>query len=51
MLLSLLMQAIEGKLSVNGKEISTADAVSFENAELLKIEAKDKSEIIVFDLA
>lgn len=45
------LQVVQGKMNVNGQDISSGDAVSFENAELLKIKAKDKTEIILFDLA
>ena len=45
------IQVVRGKLEVNGKKIETGDAVSFENAEQLKITADEKSEVIVFDLA
>ncbi len=45
------LQIVRGSLNVNGEEVSTGDAVSFENGELLKIKAGDKSEFILFDLA
>lgn len=47
------IQVIHGKLSINGQTVSTGDALSFEQAELLKIKALDgsSSEFILFDLA
>jgi quercetin 2,3-dioxygenase len=45
------LQVVEGQLNVNGKNISTGDGVSFENAEQLQINAESKSEFILFDLA
>lgn len=45
------VQVVSGKLTVNGKELTTGDAISFEDEELLTFKAEDKSEIILFDLA
>lgn len=45
------LQVVRGLLTVNGKDISTGDAVSVENAEQLLIKATDESEFILFDLA
>jgi quercetin 2,3-dioxygenase len=45
------VQVVKGRLSVNGKEIVTGDAVSFESEELLNIKSLDQSEFLLFDLA
>lgn len=45
------VQVVKGKLNVNGKDITTGDAVSFEQEPLLKFNANDESEFILFDLA
>ena len=45
------IQVVQGELNINGKDISTGDAVAIENAEELKVKADDKSEFILFDLA
>lgn len=45
------VQVIKGKININGKEIATGDALSFENAELFKFKAVDQSELMIFDLA
>lgn len=45
------MQVTRGNLEINGTAVSTGDAVSFENAELIKIKSLENSELILFDLA
>lgn len=45
------VQVVKGQLNVNGKELSTGDALSFENEELLTLKALDNSEFMLFDLA
>ncbi|OFZ30678.1 MAG: quercetin 2,3-dioxygenase [Bdellovibrionales bacterium RIFCSPHIGHO2_01_FULL_40_29] len=45
------IQVVQGKITLNETEISTGDAMSFENEELLKIKALDQSEFMIFDLA
>jgi redox-sensitive bicupin YhaK (pirin superfamily) len=45
------IQVVHGKLNVNGTEVSAGDAISFENAELLKFKSLEKSEFMLFDLA
>lgn len=44
------VQVIDGNLDVNGKKVSTGDAVSVENMPTIQISALDKCEIILFDL-
>ena len=44
------IQVIEGNLEINGKKVSTGDAISVENTIDIKVTAYDKSEIILFDL-
>ncbi len=45
------LQVVRGELEINAQTLSTGDAVSFENAELLKTKAHIDSEFILFDLA
>lgn len=45
------VQVVSGKINVNGQDIVSGDAVSFENEGLLKVMAHEQSEIILFDLA
>lgn len=45
------VQVVHGNLTVNGKDLATGDALSFQDEELLKFKANDKSEFILFDLA
>jgi len=45
------IQIVKGQIDVNGKKISEGDALSFENAELLNIQALEPSEFLLFDLA
>lgn len=44
-------QVVSGNLTVNGKDLTTGDALSFQDEELLKFKANDQSEFILFDLA
>ena len=44
------VQAISGKLSVNGIEIGTGDAAAINDEAQLHIEAKEDSHLLVFDL-
>lgn len=45
------VQVVSGNLTVNGKDLTTGDALSFQDEELLKFKANDNSEFILFDLA
>lgn len=45
------VQIVQGRLNINGTDVSAGDALSFENEELLKFKTSDKSEFILFDLA
>ncbi len=45
------IQVVRGSLNVNGKELTTGDALSFENEELLNFKALADSEFLLFDLA
>lgn len=45
------VQVVKGQLNINGTEVSAGDAVSFTQAELLKLRALEPSEFILFDLA
>ena len=45
------VQVVKGELSVNGKTVSTGDALSFENEQTLQSKAGASSEFILFDLA
>jgi redox-sensitive bicupin YhaK (pirin superfamily) len=45
------LQVVRGALSVNGEKLGGGDALSFENEENLRIEASEKSEFFLFDLA
>lgn len=45
------VQVISGKLSLNGKDISTGDGVALENESVLHFQASEDSEILLFDLA
>jgi redox-sensitive bicupin YhaK (pirin superfamily) len=45
------IQVVKGRLAVNGKEVVTGDAVSFESEELLNIKSLDQCEFLLFDLA
>lgn len=45
------VQVVKGKLSVKGKEISTGDALNFQDSELLTFKALEQSEFMLFDLA
>ena len=45
------VQVIDGTLDINGKIVSTGDAVSVENMSAVQISAFDKSEVILFDFA
>ncbi len=44
------IQILEGSLEINGKKVSTGDAISIEKTSDIKIIASDKSELILFDL-
>lgn len=44
------VQVVKGKLIINGEEISTGDALSFDNEDLLQFKALEQSEFILFDL-
>lgn len=45
------VQVVKGKLNVKGKEISTGDALNFQDSELLTFKALEQSEFLLFDLA
>jgi len=45
------IQIVKGQIDVNGKKLSEGDALSFENAELLRFQALEPSEFLLFDLA
>lgn len=45
------LQMVKGKVLVNGKELLTGDAFSFEGESPLTIKALDESEFMLFDLA
>jgi hypothetical protein len=45
------IQVIKGQVKVNGKELSSGDAASFENEDMLKLTALQDSELMLFDLA
>jgi redox-sensitive bicupin YhaK (pirin superfamily) len=45
------VQVVSGQLTINGKTLTTGDALSFDTAETLKAVATENSEIILFDLA
>lgn len=45
------IQVLNGRIQINGQELSTGDAISFENSELLKFSSLDTSEFMIFDLA
>lgn len=45
------IQVVKGRLIINGQEVLTGDALSFENAEILKFQSLDDSEFMLFDLA
>ena len=45
------IQVIKGAIDVNGEKISAGDALSFEDQELLKFQALEDSELMLFDLA
>lgn len=45
------VQVVKGRIKVNGEEISTGDALSFENEERLNFESLEDSELMLFDLA
>ncbi len=44
------IQVVKGQLSVNGKQLAAGDAIAFELEPKLKIEAKQASEFLLFDL-
>jgi hypothetical protein len=45
------VQVVKGRIKVNGEEVSTGDALSFDNEELLNFESLEDSELLLFDLA
>ncbi|MES2854923.1 MAG: pirin family protein, partial [Bdellovibrionota bacterium] len=45
------IQVVRGKITVNGNEIATGDAISIEEKGQLNFGATEESEFIVFDLA
>ncbi len=45
------VQLLKGRISLNGEELRAGDAAAVSQESLLKIEAKDESEWMVFDLA
>ncbi|MDP4237306.1 MAG: pirin family protein, partial [Bacteroidota bacterium] len=47
---ALWVQAVSGKLSVNGIEIGTGDAAAITDETKLVIDAKENSHILLFDL-
>ena len=44
------LQCVSGKISVNGKELTTGDAAAITDEEKLTIEAKEPSHLLLFDL-
>lgn len=45
------IQVVKGRIDVNGSEVTTGDGVAVSEENLLKLEAKDESELLLFDLA
>ena len=45
------LQVVAGQLDVNGKTLSAGDGLSADDEQALKIRARDKAELILFDLA
>ncbi len=45
------VQVIDGKISVNGKNVSAGDGVAIDEAGVLKFQSLEKSEFMLFDLA
>jgi len=44
------IQLISGQMSINGKELSAGDGAAITESDILKIESKEKSEFLIFEM-
>ncbi len=45
------MQVVKGTLALNGQELKEGDGAAISDESAIALKAKDKSEVLVFDLA